>query len=161
MRCPQSFPQTVEKFSGLLWKSQRESHDGFQRGKKSPSPDFVVKSCSRATTFFQKGLAFFRSLWYNSKVFISHLPVAQLDSASDSDSEGRRFESFRVGQEEKSHPADGWLFSVKFVPYGTSEIRPRRVKERILFRVLRSLFGEAGYFTVSVFSRPIAEWRGI
>ena len=26
------------------------------------------------------------------------LPVAQLDSASDSDSEGRRFESYRVGQ---------------------------------------------------------------
>ena len=27
-----------------------------------------------------------------------YLPVAQLDSASDSDSEGRRFESYRVGQ---------------------------------------------------------------
>ena len=27
-----------------------------------------------------------------------YLPVAQLDSASDSDSEGRRFESFRAGQ---------------------------------------------------------------
>ena len=30
------------------------------------------------------------------------LPVAQLDSASDSDSEGRRFESYRVGQSPKS-----------------------------------------------------------
>ena len=29
---------------------------------------------------------------------LKNLPVAQLDSASDSDSEGRRFESFRVGQ---------------------------------------------------------------
>ena len=29
-----------------------------------------------------------------------YLPVAQLDSASDSDSEGRRFESFRAGQEK-------------------------------------------------------------
>ena len=29
-----------------------------------------------------------------------NLPVAQLDSASDSDSEGRRFESCRVGQKE-------------------------------------------------------------
>ncbi len=29
-----------------------------------------------------------------------YLPVAQLDSASDSDSEGRRFESYRVGQKE-------------------------------------------------------------
>ena len=32
-----------------------------------------------------------------------HLPVAQLDSASDSDSEGQRFESARVGQARK-HP---------------------------------------------------------
>ncbi len=28
----------------------------------------------------------------------NHLPVAQLDSASDSDSEGQRFESARAGQ---------------------------------------------------------------
>ena len=33
-----------------------------------------------------------------SKTLFLFLPVAQLDSASDSDSEGRRFESFRVGQ---------------------------------------------------------------
>ena len=31
---------------------------------------------------------------------IEYLPVAQLDSASDSDSEGRRFKSFRAGQEK-------------------------------------------------------------
>ena len=31
-----------------------------------------------------------------------YLPVAQLDSARDSDSRGRRFESCRVGQKEKS-----------------------------------------------------------
>ena len=44
-------------------------------------------------------LAFARKLWYNSAVGkIKYLPVAQLDSASDSDSEGRRFESFRAGQ---------------------------------------------------------------
>ena len=30
-----------------------------------------------------------------------HLPVAQLDSASDSDSEGQRFESVRVGQNKR------------------------------------------------------------
>ena len=30
-----------------------------------------------------------------------YLPVAQLDSARDSDSRGRRFESCRVGQKEK------------------------------------------------------------
>ena len=35
--------------------------------------------------------------------FTLYLPVAQLDSASDSDSEGRRFKSFRVGQNKK-HP---------------------------------------------------------
>ena len=32
------------------------------------------------------------------------LPVAQLDSASDSDSEGRRFESYRVGQKKGLAP---------------------------------------------------------
>ena len=31
-------------------------------------------------------------------IIITHLPVAQLDSASDSDSEGRRFESCWAGQ---------------------------------------------------------------
>ena len=36
---------------------------------------------------------------------VTFLPVAQLDSASDSDSEGRRFESFRVGQ--KREPPQG------------------------------------------------------
>ena len=42
--------------------------------------------------------------------FIPHfLPVAQLDSASDSDSEGRRFESFRVGQ-KPSPPYGGGGF---------------------------------------------------
>ncbi len=40
---------------------------------------------------------------------IKFLPVAQLDSASDSDSEGRRFESFRVGQ-NKNPPCAGFLF---------------------------------------------------
>ena len=51
-----------------------------------------------AATFFEKGVAFFSQVCYNGVVKISYLPVAQLDSASDSDSEGRRFESFRVGQ---------------------------------------------------------------
>ena len=40
-------------------------------------------------------------LWYNTRCS-KHLPVAQLDSASDSDSEGRRFESFRAGQKTTS-----------------------------------------------------------
>ena len=34
------------------------------------------------------------------RYLLIYLPVAQLDSASDSDSEGRRFESFRVGQKK-------------------------------------------------------------
>ena len=38
-----------------------------------------------------------------------HLPVAQLDSASDSDSEGQRFESARVGQARKHPPAGVFL----------------------------------------------------
>ena len=43
------------------------------------------------------GLLFEKTvLQYNA-----YLPVAQLDSASDSDSEGRRFESCRVGQKKK------------------------------------------------------------
>ena len=54
----------------------------------------------------QKVLAFWKNIWYNtdgkeeksSWQQTNVLPVAQLDSASDSDSEGRRFESFRVGQ---------------------------------------------------------------
>ena len=37
-----------------------------------------------------------------SQNLFSLLPVAQLDSASDSDSEGRRFKSFRVGQKTTS-----------------------------------------------------------
>ena len=51
--------------------------------------------------FFRK-IAFF---YFTNALFcdtiqrsIKNLPVAQLDSASDSDSEGQRFESVRVGQ---------------------------------------------------------------
>ena len=39
----------------------------------------------------------------NKNLIYIYLPVAQLDSASDSDSEGRRFESFRVGQKRTKH----------------------------------------------------------
>ena len=52
-----------------------------------------------------------------------HLPVAQLDSASDSDSEGQRFESARVGQQYPptlrggiyfiSHCDEGAIFHLK------------------------------------------------
>ena len=39
-------------------------------------------------------------IWY-TVLCTKNLPVAQLDSASDSDSEGQRFESVRVGQKVK------------------------------------------------------------
>ena len=52
------------------------------------------------------GLLFrFFVLQYNA-----YLPVAQLDSASDSDSEGRRFESCRVGQKSRRPLAERLLF---------------------------------------------------
>ena len=57
---------------------------------------------------FLKKYSFFRKIgffYFTKYVFcdtihksILYLPVAQLDSASDSDSEGQRFESVRVGQ---------------------------------------------------------------
>ena len=57
---------------------------------------------------FQKKRVFLlynaRLLWYNTHYKLKFLPVAQLDSASDSDSEGQRFKSVRVGQ-TKSHPS--------------------------------------------------------
>ena len=53
----------------------------------------ILSSCSPLLR--QKILDFGGFLLYNIKV---HLPVAQLDSASDSDSEGRRFKSYRAGQ---------------------------------------------------------------
>ena len=49
-----------------------------------------------------------------------YLPVAQLDSASDSDSEGRRFKSFRAGQikaEVAKPPLLLFYFLVTFEAY--------------------------------------------
>ena len=40
--------------------------------------------------------------FYDRINWLSYLPVAQLDSASDSDSEGQRFESVRVGQNQRA-----------------------------------------------------------
>ena len=63
---------------------------------------------------FQKKRAFLlynaRLLWYNTHYKLKFLPVAQLDSASDSDSEGQRFKSVRVGQ-SKPPRAGGFLFA--------------------------------------------------
>ena len=64
--------------------------------------------------FFRK-IAFF---YFTNALFCDtiqrsdqNLPVAQLDSASDSDSEGRRFKSCRVGQNKKRED--------NFLPYFT------------------------------------------
>ena len=62
---------------------------------------------------------------YNNNVTIKHLPVAQLDSASDSDSEGRRFESFRVGQAKK--PPDGGFFA--WPTHRGATLRARNARE--------------------------------
>ena len=43
---------------------------------------------------------------------VIYLPVAQLDSASDSDSEGRRFESYRVGQNKTDSLRVGFCFYI-------------------------------------------------
>ena len=64
--------------------------------------------------FFRK-IAFF---YFTNALFCDtiqrsdqNLPVAQLDSASDSDSEGQRFESVRVGQNKAGGQSPPVLFS--------------------------------------------------
>ena len=56
----------------------------------------------KSGSFFKKALAIYQKSCYNVQraiaPYIRFLPVAQLDSASDSDSEGQRFESAWVGQ---------------------------------------------------------------
>ena len=49
--------------------------------------------------FFTKLLVNEWVMWYNFR----HVSVAQLDRASDSDSECRRFDSFRVRQNKTQH----------------------------------------------------------
>ena len=56
---------------------------------------------------------------------IEYLPVAQLDSASDSDSEGQRFESARAGQENTSLSNDEDVF---FIPF---DLMKERVKKEL------------------------------
>ena len=107
------FPQNgrdVHRLFHSLWETSLIFCGKVHRQKGSfPQGQFPCKTVffrakngdrkgARTVTFFQKGVAFFLQVCYNDVVKISYLPVAQLDSASDSDSEGRRFESFRVGQ---------------------------------------------------------------
>ena len=58
-----------------------------------------MKKIVQGLSFWLKGLAKREKLCYTNTC--TNLPVAQLDSASDSDSEGQRFESVRVGQTKK------------------------------------------------------------
>ena len=51
--------------------------------------------------------------YYRCKVFSKYVPVAQLDRASDSDSEGRKFESCRAYQ--KNPTPQGVGFSAVYV----------------------------------------------
>ena len=75
------------------------THLRYQAGQSPPTPPRAANS--RGTDKRQ----FYFSYQYN----LIFLPVAQLDSASDSDSEGRRFESYRVGQQISYHLV-WWLF---------------------------------------------------
>ena len=76
-----------------------------------------------------------------------HLPVAQLDSASDSDSEGRRFESCRVGHNRDPPPREGDLCYRLFVRFEPAVLLPRRGNNTKLSPsypfVLFSLSGES------------------
>ena len=95
----------------------------------------VAKRRFSAHTFFGKGVAFSAGLWYNITVRTEYLPVAQLDSASDSDSEGRRFESFRVGQ-NKGHRNRGALYFGLFVRRKSFVEAPRNKKRKIYWVAL-------------------------
>ena len=61
--------------------------------------------------FLKKDLQFQGGYGIIQKLYLFYLPVAQLDSASDSDSEGQRFESARVGQ--KNNEAIASLFFIQ------------------------------------------------
>ena len=62
-------------------------------------------------------MRFFTLLFDKNMVEYIYLPVAQLDSASDSDSEGQRFESARVGQKSDRHMPVGFfiVYTSKFL----------------------------------------------
>ena len=75
-----------------------------------------ITFCKKTKNNF-KNLDFFSALCYN----IEYLPVAQLDSASDSDSEGQRFKSVRVGHKraiKKISPQKALIFQGFFAFFG-------------------------------------------
>ena len=87
-------------------------------------PRFSVKTIIELTVDNQ------RFKWYNN---LTNLPVAQLDSASDSDSEGRRFESYRVGQKKRQASTEVCRFF--------NEARLRRMKNEAGLRPMKRAFG--------------------
>ena len=65
-------------------------------------------------------------IWY-TVLYTKDLPVAQLDSASDSDSEGQRFESVRVGQKSKTASMAVLLFLLYLSNLRNATPRPQVV----------------------------------
>ena len=86
-----------------IFISAAEDFGNMQAKKRRKKAFGGVKTRFLRYNFLEKGLHFPKVYGiiagYGSGSV--YLPVAQLDSASDSDSEGRRFESFRVGQRKK------------------------------------------------------------
>ena len=76
--------------------------------------------------FLEKHFTFEKRCAILHKHLNKHLPVAQLDSASDSDSEGRRFESCRVGHNRDPPPREGDLCYRLFVRFKPAVLLPRR-----------------------------------
>ena len=102
--CGKLFGTAVEKSTGgggVFHRSQAPLRGGSFVGNRRAKRDLAAR------LFFKKGLHFSLLCGIIPR-YTKHLPVAQLDSASDSDSEGRRFESFRVGQKESR--VSGFLF---------------------------------------------------
>ena len=87
-----SFPHFIG-YSALLFFYHVSSPPLYPLFKSFQIPPLLPQNL-----FLEKHFTFEKSCAILIKHQNGHLPVAQLDSASDSDSEGRRFESCRVGQ---------------------------------------------------------------
>ena len=115
----QSLRHFLAKMPPPFAQGRLSLHKGFAQGRLFSScrrQDFIVQAISseHREDFIPEGdfTYFFPCPLKNQRkpftflgfcaILHKHLPVAQLDSASDSDSEGRRFKSFRVGQ-QKTH----------------------------------------------------------
>ncbi len=93
----------------------------------------------------KKVLEIHRGVCYNMKSPL--LPMAQLDSASDSDSEGPRFESAWVGQ-QKSSPFGGL-----FLLASTSDLNPHRCRSYRMMRHIPRWGKKAARLAIAVWGR--------